>query len=894
MKIRLWLAGLLTAALAVAACLPVARAANELCDLAQQEATWNGSNIVLGVPVAGFTTFGLAGCTNGATVSYSIWNRTTGEQETATGTLNTGAGTITRNTVISSTGSAIPLGAGDEIEVGSSILSGDIETLQPLDGDLTSWAAITRAAGFDTFVASPTAANFASVVTGESYGLTDAELACLAGLTSAADKAPYFTGAGTCATFDLSSAERAWLTTPSVGNLATVLTDEATGWATFQTTPTSANLRAFLTDEIGTGVAVFLGTPADDQVPVGDSASATTWRTVPDSDGATQKLQYDQATNTFSAGTDDDVPDAADFSNLTGGTGITNSPTGTINFDSTELTTNTWGANNYTTSVYSTDGIDLTIDWSTTDGLALLSGGGSAPGFGIDDQGALRLFEEDANGSNYVEFVSPTSLAANRQCILQDSGPPIPDSCVGDGTDGGGAGSLPGDPNVDAILAWDDVAGASEWWGVGTGLDLNVAGSSVDLDFTEINSLTWGNGSFTTMTFDAGATDPVFTAGSASISWTALSAFEIDHTGTLTFEIDSADAGAAGPVFKCQHDSASPADGDIACDWQVFAGDDDEQVGRIAYELDDGATTTEDGRWRIFTDQAGSELVAVTIGNGGMIVGNASTTLPATGFARLSGIELGSDTDTTLARSAAGEATIEGRPILSRMSAQVLTSGTAATYTPTSGSKFFKVTCTGGGGGGGGSDSDGSGAGAGGGGRGGGTAVIWYDSTEMGASATYTIGPLGGGGSATNGTNGTAGTDTTFDPAGTGLTITGAGGGGGTGSGAVTTDSNTAAGSSTGGGTTNADLGINSNGGYAGVAGLEASGSVPFALGGAGGGTAWGQGGRQVALVATGNTAGPAATVAGGGGSGGVTVDSTTGAAGGNGGDGICVVEEFG
>jgi hypothetical protein len=123
--------------------------------------------------------------------------------------------------------------------------------------------------------------------------VSDAETLCLGGLTSAADKVPYFTGSGTCALADFTSAIR-----------------------TLITTPTSASLRSLLNDEIGGGALVFLGTPADDQVPVGDSASATTWRTIPDSDGATQKLQYDQATNSWIAGTDDDVPEAGDFSNL--------------------------------------------------------------------------------------------------------------------------------------------------------------------------------------------------------------------------------------------------------------------------------------------------------------------------------------------------------------------------------------------------------------------------------------------------------------------------------------------------------------------------------------------------------------------------------------------------
>lgn len=38
---------------------------------------------------------------------------------------------------------------------------------QPLDSDLTSWAGVTRASGFDTFVATPSSANLASLVTDE-------------------------------------------------------------------------------------------------------------------------------------------------------------------------------------------------------------------------------------------------------------------------------------------------------------------------------------------------------------------------------------------------------------------------------------------------------------------------------------------------------------------------------------------------------------------------------------------------------------------------------------------------------------------------------------------------------------------------------------------------------
>lgn len=100
----------------------------------------------------------------------------------------------------------------------------------------------------------------------------------------------------------------------------------ATGAAGLASTDidTSAELRAIMTDEIGTGFLVFLGTPADDQVPVGDSATGSTWRTVPTT-SATQKLSYDQATNLFSAVTDDDIPEAGDYTNLSATSPITQS-----------------------------------------------------------------------------------------------------------------------------------------------------------------------------------------------------------------------------------------------------------------------------------------------------------------------------------------------------------------------------------------------------------------------------------------------------------------------------------------------------------------------------------------------------------------------------------------
>jgi hypothetical protein len=79
------------------------------------------------------------------------------------------------------------------------------------------------------------------------------------------------------------------------------------------------------------------------------------------------------------------------------------------------------------------------------------------------------------------------------------------------------------------------------------------------------------------------------------------------------FEFSVTDDGAAGPILAFHHNSTSAADGDIAVDLRVRAGADDEEVARIALEVDDGSTTTEDTRWRIFNDVAGSSVESLIV-----------------------------------------------------------------------------------------------------------------------------------------------------------------------------------------------------------------------------------------------------------------------------------------
>lgn len=216
-----------------------------------------------------------------------------------------------------------------------------------------------------------------------------------------------------------------------------------------------------------------------------------------------------------------------------------------------------------------------------------------------------------------------------------------------------------------------------------------------------------------------------------------------------------------------------------------------------------------------------------------------------------------------------------------------LTSGTSATFTPQTNTRYTQVTCTGGGGGGGGADgTDTANGSIGGGGGSGGTAIRTYNATEMGANATYTIGAAGaaGVGNQVGGTGGTGGTST-FDPAGTGSTLTANGGVGGVGirTGAANIVSGGGNGGTASGGSIN-QSGSGGNAGY-GLTGVDC-------FGGNGGSSLWGGSGKGAANVGNGNgTAGNANTGSGGGGA--VSGASTAGGDGGAGGSGIIQIIEY-
>lgn len=79
-------------------------------------------------------------------------------------------------------------------------------------------------------------------------------------------------------------------------------------------------------------------------------------------------------------------------------------------------------------------------DTITASNYAPLAGATFSGPVAIDNAQTFKLFEADANGSNFFALVAPASFTGDVTCTLGADGK-IPDSCVGDGTDGGGASS---------------------------------------------------------------------------------------------------------------------------------------------------------------------------------------------------------------------------------------------------------------------------------------------------------------------------------------------------------------------------------------------------------------------------------------------------------------------
>ena len=66
---------------------------------------------------------------------------------------------------------------------------------------------------------------------------------------------------------------------------------------------------------------------------------------------------------------------------------------------------------------------------------------GLLTGNGSTGAGFIDFLEDTDNGSNKIRFIAPSAITSDQTCTFENDGNPIPDSCVGDGTDGGVTGS---------------------------------------------------------------------------------------------------------------------------------------------------------------------------------------------------------------------------------------------------------------------------------------------------------------------------------------------------------------------------------------------------------------------------------------------------------------------
>ena len=123
-----------------------------------------------------------------------------------------------------------------------------------------------------------------------------------------------------------------------------------------------------------------------------------------DCDVATDTLNWDITSGKFSCGTDDDVPEVGDFTNLVGGSGIDNN-SGTLDFDATELSGLTWSAGgsanfSWTINLSGTDPV-LTFssnlfDFDSSVSFQGVSGGGLA-----DCDGETQTLNWDATSGKF-------------------------------------------------------------------------------------------------------------------------------------------------------------------------------------------------------------------------------------------------------------------------------------------------------------------------------------------------------------------------------------------------------------------------------------------------------------------------------------------------------------
>src|SRR3990167_4872387 len=208
------------------------------------------------------------------------------------------------------------------------------------------------------------------------------------------------------------------------------------------------------------------------------------------------------------------------------GTGIDGTASGagstyTPSLDLTEINSFTFGSGTFTTAVFDAGAADPTFTFGSniiaiTNAATFTNGGNAvsdaATSFGGDVTGTIvaTIVGDDSHAHTTttisgIDISADTNLAVTAPIVLTDD-------------------------TLSLTVAKDIVAGV----GLSGGEDNILPGADADttltLDLTEIASLTWGSGTFTAMTFDAGVTDPVITASSGDLA-VSTGTFTLLNTG---------------------------------------------------------------------------------------------------------------------------------------------------------------------------------------------------------------------------------------------------------------------------------------------------------------------------------------------------------------------------